>query len=158
MKATAEFISSDMRNNSAWNHRWFTLRRLFPSCGKDEQLHLIREEADFALGYIERAPHNESAWNYLRGLFFSRGNWTTFPLSDVPNVKVCCQKMWKGDAINCPFLVQFLADMKEREGDFQSALELLMHLRDIDEIRLKYWERRIKRNTLKLAAADHQEN
>jgi hypothetical protein len=41
--------------------------------GQAPPLATIARECSFALQYIERAPHNESPWNYLRGYFVVDG-------------------------------------------------------------------------------------
>lgn len=58
-----DMLDDDVRNNSAWNHRWFVLEHTTPLARADRE-----READYALARIQRAVHNESPWNYLRGL------------------------------------------------------------------------------------------
>ena len=43
------------------------LRRMFVGCRESAEA-LLRSELDSLSTIIMRAPHNESAWNYLRGL------------------------------------------------------------------------------------------
>ena len=50
----------EVRNNSAWNHRHYVLEHFGISP------EVARQEVDFALAMLGRAPHNEAAWNYLR--------------------------------------------------------------------------------------------
>jgi protein farnesyltransferase/geranylgeranyltransferase type-1 subunit alpha len=66
-------LVEDVRNNSAWNHRWFIihegtangcLRRPDSDC---EQI--ILSELEYVLKKIFATPNNESAWNYLHGLY-----------------------------------------------------------------------------------------
>ena len=61
------FLSQDVRNNSAWNQRFFVLSR----CPNQEKLRNLDTEVDYTLNQIQIAPHNESSWNYLKGYFFS---------------------------------------------------------------------------------------
>jgi protein farnesyltransferase/geranylgeranyltransferase type-1 subunit alpha len=61
-------IEEDIRNNSAWNQRWFAIRR-----GKQDgdplPLEVARSEADFAMDKgVSLDPYNESPWQYLIGL------------------------------------------------------------------------------------------
>lgn len=64
-----EMLAEDIRNNSAYNHRWFCIfgrgaegRRISPS------LQTTRDaEITYALEKIAMAPNNASPWNYLRG-------------------------------------------------------------------------------------------
>lgn len=62
-------IQEDIRNNSAWNQRWFVSHR-----GKQQQhqpigLDVARREADFAIDHGAMLdPYNESPWRYLIGI------------------------------------------------------------------------------------------
>lgn len=54
-------IADDIRNNSAWNQRYFVLG----STGFTNDI--LNREIDYALSSIKIVAENESAWNYLRG-------------------------------------------------------------------------------------------
>jgi protein farnesyltransferase/geranylgeranyltransferase type-1 subunit alpha len=56
-------ILNDVRNNSAWNQRFFVISK-GPEPITDE---IITREIVYAIGMIHMAPHNESPWAYLRG-------------------------------------------------------------------------------------------
>jgi protein farnesyltransferase/geranylgeranyltransferase type-1 subunit alpha len=60
-------IEEDIRNNSAWNERWFVIHR-----GKHDvdplPLEVACHEAEFAMKGISLDPFNESPWQYLIGL------------------------------------------------------------------------------------------
>jgi protein farnesyltransferase/geranylgeranyltransferase type-1 subunit alpha len=61
-------IEEDIRNNSAWNQRWFAIHR-----GKQDgdplPLEVARSEANFAIDKgVAVDPYNESPWQYLIGL------------------------------------------------------------------------------------------
>ena len=67
-------LEDDIRNNSAWNQRFFVIssprnEQLKSSGGGDSVLSgkLLEDEIDFTLRAISGVPGNESAWNYLRG-------------------------------------------------------------------------------------------
>lgn len=67
---TDMMIRRDIRNNSAFNHRWFCIfgRALQYKNYLDPSLERVREsEIGYALEIVELAPNNASAWNYLRG-------------------------------------------------------------------------------------------
>jgi protein farnesyltransferase/geranylgeranyltransferase type-1 subunit alpha len=56
-------LTTDVRNNSAWNHRWFTVfERSKPASEED-----VEREIAYTKKKLELAPNNPSAWNYLRG-------------------------------------------------------------------------------------------
>lgn len=84
LDAIETLLREDVRNNSAWNHRWFLC------FGKDELKYgrggkggggggvvvdedLIDREVAFAQEKILLAPQNQSPWNYLRGLYRKAG-------------------------------------------------------------------------------------
>jgi protein farnesyltransferase/geranylgeranyltransferase type-1 subunit alpha len=61
-------IEEDIRNNSAWNERWFAIHR-----GKQDgdliPLEVAWNEAEFAVEKgIALDPYNESPWQYLIGI------------------------------------------------------------------------------------------
>ncbi|CAM9277596.1 unnamed protein product [Laminaria digitata] len=143
-------LNQDLRNNSAWNHRWFVVHSALGSAGtlSDET---IKSELAYALGHAERAPSNESPWNFVRGFFRDGGR----SYSDFPEVKervVLLQKTENGGKSS--HVLSLLAEIYEKEGTEQSlneALKLLKYLRDeLDAVREKYWENRIRAVTRRL--------
>ncbi|KAF4555340.1 Protein prenyltransferase alpha subunit-like protein [Elsinoe fawcettii] len=66
LEETALFIGEDVRNNSAWNHRFFIVNGSEKVQGVKDQAVLEREVA-FAKEAIKKAPQNQSPWSYLRG-------------------------------------------------------------------------------------------
>lgn len=54
-------ILQDMRNNSAWNQRYFVINNSDPS------VDVIHKELKYTFDKIQILSKNESAWNYLRG-------------------------------------------------------------------------------------------
>lgn len=54
-------ISQDIRNNSAWNQRYFVINNSDPTSDR------IEKELKYTFDKIQIASKNESAWNYLRG-------------------------------------------------------------------------------------------
>ncbi len=65
-----KMLESDFRNNCAWNYMWFVKYQLLKL---DLTPEYIIKESNFVMKYIKLAIHNESPWNYLRGLFISSG-------------------------------------------------------------------------------------
>jgi len=66
IKYVEEMIEADLRNNSAWHHRFFVVSHLLPSGFLDEEV--LRNELRYTKSKISLAPSNLSAWNYLRGI------------------------------------------------------------------------------------------
>ena len=56
-------LEEDIRNNSAWNQRFFVNSHLHDKIEGD----LLTRELEFTMKAIEKVPGNESAWNYLTG-------------------------------------------------------------------------------------------
>ncbi|CAN0389066.1 unnamed protein product, partial [Discosporangium mesarthrocarpum] len=79
---TDTLINSDLRNNSAWNHRWFAVNHTDGTSWYRVTDEVVRKETEYALAFAALAPSNESPWNYVRG-FFKKG-WS---YSDFPKVK-----------------------------------------------------------------------
>jgi hypothetical protein len=74
-----ERITEDLRNNSAWNHRFFVVTQQ-PHTNDNTSsttttaaaAQVTRDsEIQFAQQYCGRAPNNSSPWAYLRGLLLS---------------------------------------------------------------------------------------
>jgi protein farnesyltransferase/geranylgeranyltransferase type-1 subunit alpha len=63
-------LAADIRNNSAWNHRFFVVTK---GGSEDVPLSVRQEEVKWALSKVALAPHNESAWSYLRGMMGEGG-------------------------------------------------------------------------------------
>lgn len=57
-----KLISEDVRNNSAWNQRFFVLKYIgFTS-------EVLLREINYTMNRIRLVKNNESAWNFLRGI------------------------------------------------------------------------------------------
>ncbi|KAL8697145.1 MAG: hypothetical protein Q9201_007280 [Fulgogasparrea decipioides] len=143
-------LDLDVRNNSAWNHRWFVLfgRHVDPKSGRgmDEvgniaHEDLIDREVAFTKGKIGLAPQNQSPWNYLRGLLRKRGSLLeckSFAQEFVGDLEG--GGSGEGEGCRSSHALDFLADCwveeqeKEKAG---KALELLA--KRFDPIRRNYW-------------------
>ncbi len=66
-----KMLASDLRNNCAWNYRWFINWQLLKLDFTNPEW--LVKEWNFSMKYITLAIHNESPWNYLRGLFIRSG-------------------------------------------------------------------------------------
>ena len=76
-------LQSDVRNNSAWNHRWFIVfaRHTDPQkhsvknddADSEVPLETIEREIEYTKAAISTAPQNQSPWNYLRGVLRKKG-------------------------------------------------------------------------------------
>ena len=57
-----ELLEEDLRNNSAWNQRYFVI-----SMTSGFTNEVIEREVAFTQRYINKVVDNESPWSYLRG-------------------------------------------------------------------------------------------
>lgn len=125
-------LRQDIRNNSVWNQRFFVVSHT--ESWKPE----VRErEMNYALSAIQKAPNNQSPWNYLRGVL--RGEkYSSFP-SLKPKMLEYAQKY-----PTCPHVLAFLVDLYRQEKT-SSSLEEAAKLCDtlsekLDEIHVHYWK------------------
>ncbi|OQR90457.1 protein farnesyltransferase/geranylgeranyltransferase [Achlya hypogyna] len=125
-----EMLEKDMRNNSAWNHRWFVTHHEPPTA-------IVRaQEIEVAFRFIAKAPHNESAWNYLRGWLEHQD------LTDLPIVESTCEALYAAHP-TCTFAANVLVDIYAAEPSptrVAKAIEILDALRLTDPVRAPYWE------------------
>ncbi|KAK0546204.1 CAAX geranylgeranyltransferase alpha subunit, partial [Tilletia horrida] len=83
---TDQLLEEDVRNNSAWNHRFFVLfaSGRAKACEADsdstDEAGWVRREIGFTKAKIAMTPNNASAWNYLRGISRLNPSHSTSPL------------------------------------------------------------------------------
>lgn len=65
IKYLDHLLTEDIRNNSAWNQRFFVVSKTLPNGQFKGEV--FEAEVDYVLDAIKRAPDNESSWNYLQG-------------------------------------------------------------------------------------------
>lgn len=58
-----QLLEEDVRNNSAWNQRHFTITQ---TTGFTKEV--IQREVEYTKAAITKVVDNESPWSYLRGL------------------------------------------------------------------------------------------
>nr|XP_042715089.1 protein farnesyltransferase/geranylgeranyltransferase type-1 subunit alpha isoform X2 [Chrysemys picta bellii] len=58
-----QLLKEDVRNNSVWNQRYFVISN---TTGYNDPA-VLEREVQYTLEMIKTVPHNESAWNYLKG-------------------------------------------------------------------------------------------
>ncbi|CAJ1374945.1 unnamed protein product [Effrenium voratum] len=128
-------LSEDIRNNSAWNHRYTVVRnQSWPL--SDE---IRKREIKFAMDAIRACANNECAWNYLSA-FLGEGNCKV-PWTAEPEVEVLCREVIDVAAQHgtCRMALQAMASINEAKGDVQAAAALYSQLEEVDRIRAKYW-------------------
>ena len=142
-------LQSDVRNNSAWNHRWFVVfaRHTDPSkhsikSGDAESeipLGIIEREIGYTKAAISTAPQNQSPWNYLRGVLRKKGT----RLVEMKSFAEQYADLEKEDEVRSSHALDFLADVyAEEEQKEKSAKALELLARRYDPIRKNYWDYR----------------
>jgi protein farnesyltransferase/geranylgeranyltransferase type-1 subunit alpha len=142
-KAELEFshklIIQDVRNNSAWNQRWFASHR---GLQKPLDADNAQKEADYAINGAKLDPYNESPWRYLIGLVREEPSLAPkyeTKAAELRQVLVNANR----DADTCANLTSARIDLLEMMGDDESlkqAIDLAQGLATKhDVIRTKYW-------------------
>lgn len=141
-------LQEDVRNNSAWNHRWFVVfgRYDIPNTGIDRAAMgqgldpgVVEREIEYTKSSILLAPQNQSPWNYLRGILKRQGR----DLGDLKGFAQQFADLDKEDEVKSSHALDFLADLYTEQKEQQQAgkaLELLA--RRYDPIRKNYWNYR----------------
>jgi protein farnesyltransferase/geranylgeranyltransferase type-1 subunit alpha len=139
-----KLLSSDIRNNSAWNQRFFVLERI----GFSPEV--LQRELHYTMNRIRLIKNNESSWNFLRGVIeFSKSN-----ISQFPDVEQFVEELFTSGN-RSPYLLAFLVDMYEEKtlkvyetnsyDDPELYARKVFELCDMlanhyDTIRYKYWK------------------
>jgi protein farnesyltransferase/geranylgeranyltransferase type-1 subunit alpha len=148
--ATDLLIEDDVRNNSAWHHRFFI------SFASGAQSDVTDRELAFVKSKISLAPNNLSAWNYLRGILDKFGiKYATlrtfaelYSVARVENggatkvvegaegtVEEADVEVYDLDnprpsltaELPCALAIEFMADLCEQEGEYDNAAEVWFH-------------------------------
>ena len=61
-------LNNDIRNNSAWHHRFFVVWACGIREGEQDRAHVFQRELTYVKQSISLVPNNLAAWNYLRGM------------------------------------------------------------------------------------------
>ncbi|KAL3450095.1 hypothetical protein BJX65DRAFT_271334 [Aspergillus insuetus] len=156
-------INSDVRNNSAWNHRYmlrFGPRSDQPDGGLvnanglsaekgrlavvDEDL--VDEELQYAQVKIASAPENRSPWSYARGVLRAAGRpiseWSDFARKFVVDNRDDEGKLINVE-VKSSHAVEWLADVYAQSGPDEAVRMLNLLKEKYDPIRKNYWDYRI---------------
>jgi protein farnesyltransferase/geranylgeranyltransferase type-1 subunit alpha len=136
---TEGMIDADVRNNSAWNHRWFLVVG-----GKDGQAipeAIVTREMEYAKREIRKAPQNQSPWNYLKGI----ARQAKLPISSLKEFAHEFADLQRpDDNIYSSHALDLLADIYAEEESGKEDAKMALHLlaTKYDPIRAHYWNYR----------------
>lgn len=138
LRWTEAMIDDDVRNNSAWNHRWFLV--VGGPGAPLENPRLVERELAYAKCAIRKAPQNQSPWNYIKGVVRTAG----LPSSTLTDFALEFADMRRPDDIYSSHALDLLADIYAADGrskgEAKKALDLLASR--FDPIRAHYWNYR----------------
>ena len=125
-------LISDIRNNSAWHHRFFVVWACGVREGEEDRAHVLKRELTYVKHSISIVPNNPASWNYLRGILqhnalaFSSVRdfitlYTTIPSPSSPSsdrivVDLDNPPPVEGAELPVPAAIEFMADIWEEEG------------------------------------------
>lgn len=144
-----ELIDMDIYNNSAWSHRFFTIKNLINSMNSDDSLSIFNSEILYIKQKIEYCPQNISTWNYLTGLLnlfnkngkadddlinFSK-QFVSIDFDNTPNDNTF------PDSIDSTYALEFLANQFKLNPNTIDQSKLCYKALSVkyDTIRSKYW-------------------
>ncbi|KJA18001.1 hypothetical protein HYPSUDRAFT_145674 [Hypholoma sublateritium FD-334 SS-4] len=148
-------LAQDVRNNSAWHHRFFVVYGARGQADSEaERARIFRRELIYTKQNIAIAPSNPSAWNYLRGVLretntpfaavqdFARLYAYPHSADETRDVVDLDNPAPGADAeLPCVQAMEFLADAWETEAGAEMWKSLA---NEHDTIRRQYWEHRIR--------------
>ncbi|KAF3920604.1 hypothetical protein ABW21_db0202483 [Orbilia brochopaga] len=138
LAVTTRMLGEDIRNNSAWNHRFFVVFEA-PSDGQKPADDTIEREIDVAKKAIQLTPQNPSPWNYLKAVL-RKGN------VELATMQSFCEQfspVSSPDEIKSSHALDVLSEIYDETGDAaqaEKALELLAS--KFDPVRKNYWRYR----------------
>ena len=141
-------ILDDIRNNSAWNQRWFVVHRGSKSpCNADSELQYALEK-----GIMD--AYNECPWRYYVAIvreqqrYLSKDEFSSLVQAcerDMIHAQEQVKMSIAGNVSECTHLSSALMDILEMKGGFDAystAKAIAQELETLDPIRKKYWKLR----------------
>lgn len=151
MRSIELMISKDVRNNSAWAHRFFLVfgnpaQSTPDSHGTEHDpkvpAEIIDREISYAQEKIDLAPQNQSPWNYIRGVLV-KGGRSLGTVCEFVETFVTQLGDQEKEEVRSSHALDLLADIYKETGEKDKADLCLRRLSEKwDRIREGYWEYR----------------
>ena len=148
LKSVEALLRMDIRNNSAWSHRFFLVFSNPSYSTPDSKAtehdpkipdEIIDREIEFGKAATFEAPQNQSPWNYIRGVL-RKGGRKVSSLESFAGEFVKISDEGEED-IRSSHGLDFLADCWSEKGEQKKADKALALLAErYDPIRKNYWE------------------
>ncbi|TVY89152.1 Protein farnesyltransferase/geranylgeranyltransferase type-1 subunit alpha, partial [Lachnellula willkommii] len=148
LRSTEDLLRKDVRNNSAWSHRFFIVFSdpKYATQGSKATEYdpkipegLLEREIEFGKAATFEAPQNQSPWNYLRGVLRKGGR----ELASLESFAGEFVKIREGEEedVRSSHALDFLADVWAEKGENVKADKALGLLGDkYDRVRKNYWD------------------
>lgn len=147
LKSIEKLVDEDVRNNSAWSHRFFAVFSdpgyTTPGSKATEPdpkvpADIVDREIKFAENAVWLAPQNQSPWNFLRGVL-RKGGRDLASEEDFASEFVRIEG--EGEDVKSSHALDFLAEVWAEKGEKEKADQALRLLGDkYDGVRRNYWE------------------
>lgn len=137
LEEVERLLLRDVRNNSAWNHRWFLVFGRYETGVDEAGNEIMARELDYAKEAIRAAPQNESPWNYLRGLIRKSGRQFKELVPFAEEFAGIEENTRVRSSYALEILATAYAEDDARREDARQALDLLAN--KYDPIRANYW-------------------
>lgn len=146
LESINQFLIDDIRNNSAWSHRFMLKFSQLNEIGQSRDK--IDQEIAFAQSMINKSPQNPSSWNYLRGIY------SKYQL-DLPELQPFVESFVdlsnivpdnSNDAIKSTFALEILSSIQQINKNYQDSIDIYTLLATtFDPIRYNYWQYQISK-------------
>ncbi|QDS67447.1 hypothetical protein FKW77_000480 [Venturia effusa] len=144
VEACELLLKMDVRNNSAWNHRWFVVFGRDEGAAALKNESLVQRELEYTKSQIRSAPQNQSPWNYLQGLARQAMDPAAISYSSLKEFASEFASLDDPDNVQSSHALDMLANILAKEGgkstEAAQALDLLAN--KYDPIRENYWNYR----------------
>lgn len=151
LATTQNMIEDDLRNNSAWSHRFFIVFSdpSISTTGSASTEHdpkvpdaIIDREIAYAEEKIKLAPQNQSSWLYLRGVLAKGGRGLEtvgeFASQFFSNLGAEDEEVTSSHALD------LMSEVYHKQGDIEKAKLCLTELSEKwDPVREGYWKYRL---------------